>query len=159
MTAERVLAEATPSPMFANHVFMSTFAGPEVSRLDAYGNGPDRVGDYLAASPSRMCNLAQHLLEPLLVAEVERAGVGSLRCGQEFQRLERGGEGVTSVLRDRRTGREWTVRSEYVVGADGGRSRCDAGRYSVTAYQRRSQRFNGGADNVVIRILFSQAPA
>ncbi|WP_431781882.1 FAD-dependent monooxygenase [Streptomyces chumphonensis] len=120
---ERVLAEATPSPMFANHVFMSTFAGPEVSRLDAYGNGPDRVGDYLAASPSRMCNLAQHLLEPLLVAEVERAGVGSLRCGQEFQRLEQDGEGVTSVLRDRRTGREWTVRSEYVIGADGGRSR------------------------------------
>ncbi|MFF8596802.1 FAD-dependent monooxygenase [Streptomyces sp. NPDC015220] len=120
---ERVLAEATPSHLFANHVFMSTFAGPEVSRLDAYGNGPDRIGDYLAASPSRMCNLAQHLLEPILVDEVERARVGELRGGQEFLRLEQDDEGVTAVLADRQTGREYTVRCDYVIGADGARSR------------------------------------
>ncbi|GAB7105524.1 FAD-dependent monooxygenase [Streptomyces phaeofaciens JCM 4814] len=120
---DRVLAEATPSPLFANHVFMSTFAGPEVSRLDAYGNGPDRIGDYLAASPGRMCNLAQHLLEPILVDEIERARVGELRGGQDFQRLTQDDDGVTAVLRDRHSGQEYTVRADYVIGADGARSR------------------------------------
>ncbi|MEU4585913.1 FAD-dependent monooxygenase [Kitasatospora aureofaciens] len=120
---QQVMAEATPSPMLANHVFMSTFAGPEVSRLDAYGNGPDRIGDYLAASPSTMCNLAQHLLEPLLVEQVRQAGVGELRFGQEFLRMEQDEDGVTAVVADRQSGLEYTVRADYVIGADGARSR------------------------------------
>jgi 2,4-dichlorophenol 6-monooxygenase len=120
---DRVSAQATPGTLLANHVFMSTFAGPEVSRLDAYGNGPDRIGHYLAASPSRMCNLAQHLLEPLLVEEVRRARVGELRFGQEFVRMEQDEDGVTAVVADRRSGREYTVRCDYLVGADGGNSR------------------------------------
>jgi 2,4-dichlorophenol 6-monooxygenase len=120
---KQVLAAATPSSQFSNHVFMSTFAGPEVSRLDAYGTGAQRIGDYQAGSPSRMCNLAQHLLEPLLVDEVKRAGVGELRGGQEFLALEQDDDGVTARLKDRASGREYTVRADYLVGADGGRSR------------------------------------
>ncbi|MFJ3792831.1 FAD-dependent monooxygenase [Kitasatospora sp. NPDC090091] len=118
-----VLAEATPSQFLANHIFMSTFAGPEVSRLDAYGNGPDRTGDYLAASPSKMCNLPQHLMEPLLVEQVQQAGVGELRFGQEFLSLEQDEDGVTAVLADRQSGLEYTVRADYVIGADGANSR------------------------------------
>ncbi|WP_308284144.1 FAD-dependent monooxygenase [Streptomyces buecherae] len=120
---EAVLEAATPSPLLANHVFMSTFAGPEVSRLDAYGNGPDRIGDYRAASPSQMCNLPQHLLEPILVREAERAHVGELRFGQEFLRMTQDADGVTAVIADRRTGQEYEVRCDYLIGADGANSR------------------------------------
>nr|ARV85770.1 FAD-binding monooxygenase [Candidatus Streptomyces philanthi bv. triangulum] len=120
---EAVLEAATPSPLLANHVFMSTFAGPELSRLDAYGNGPDRIGDYRAASPSQMCNLPQHLLEPILVREAERAHVGEFRFGQEFLRMTQDADGVTAVIADRRTGLEYEVRCDYLIGADGANSR------------------------------------
>jgi 2,4-dichlorophenol 6-monooxygenase len=120
---DRVLAEATPSRLFANHVFMSTFAGPEISRLDAYGNGAARIGDYQAASPSLMCNLPQHLLEPLLADEVGKAGVGEVRGGQEFLALDQDEQGVTARLVDRASKREYTVRADYLIGADGARSR------------------------------------
>ncbi|MFI0737651.1 FAD-dependent monooxygenase [Streptomyces sp. NPDC021100] len=118
----RVLDRATPPELLANHVFMSTFTGPEVARLDAYGNGPDRIGDYRAASPALMCNLPQHLLEPILVEAVEEAGVGELRFGQEFLSLTQDEKGVTALVRDRGTGREYTVRADYLIGADGARS-------------------------------------
>nr|URG42903.1 PieE [Streptomyces conglobatus] len=121
--ADRVLAQAAPSELLANHVFMSTFAGAEISRLDAYGNGPDRVGDYRAASPAPMCNLPQHLMEPLLVAAVQEAGVGELRFGQEFRGLEQDEDGVTAVIADRDSGHEYTVRADYLIGADGAHSR------------------------------------
>ncbi|WP_171166660.1 FAD-dependent monooxygenase [Streptomyces sp. I05A-00742] len=120
---QRVLDRATPPELLANHVFMSTFTGTEVARLDAYGNGPDRIGDYRAASPARMCNLPQHLLEPILAEAVEEAGVGELRFGQEFLSLTQDEKGVTALVRDRGSGREYTVRSDYLVGADGARSR------------------------------------
>ncbi|MBB5938752.1 FAD-dependent monooxygenase [Streptomyces zagrosensis] len=120
---DKVLAEATPSHLFSNHVFMSTFAGPEVSRIDAYGNGPERIGDYRAASPSQMCNLAQHLLEPILTREAERAGVGELRFGQEFLRMTQDADGVTAVIADRQSGQEYVVRCDYLIGADGAKSR------------------------------------
>ncbi|TVL91524.1 FAD-dependent monooxygenase [Streptomyces sp. SAJ15] len=121
--ADRLREHAAPSELLANHVFMTTFAGFEIARLDAYGNGPARVGDYRAASPETMCNLPQHLLEPLLAQAVEEAGVGELRFGQEFRSLEQDEQGVTSVIVDRASGREYTVRSDYVIGADGARSR------------------------------------
>ncbi|ARQ71879.1 FAD-dependent monooxygenase [Streptomyces marincola] len=121
--ADRVEAHATPGHLMANHVFMSTFAGPEVARIGAYGNGPDRIGEYRAASPSGLCNLPQHLLEPLLVEAVQEACVGQLRFGHEFVSLEQDEHGVTSRITDRRTGRDYTVRSDYLIGADGARSR------------------------------------
>ncbi|MBH5338333.1 FAD-dependent monooxygenase [Streptomyces pactum] len=121
--ADRVLAEAAPADLLANHVFMTTFAGAEISRLDAYGNGPDRIGDYRAASPAPMCNLPQHLMEPLMAAAVQEAGVGELRFGQDFRGLEQDEDGVTARVADRDSGREYTVRADYVIGADGARSR------------------------------------
>ncbi|WP_045703289.1 FAD-dependent monooxygenase [Streptomyces rubellomurinus] len=121
--AERaVLAQAAPRELLADFVFMTTFSGPEVSRLGAYGNGPDRVGDYQAASPSQMCNLPQHLLEPVLVDQVREAGVGELRFGHEFLSLEQDEDGVTAVIADRQSGLTYTVRADYVIGADGARS-------------------------------------
>ncbi|MDT0446462.1 FAD-dependent monooxygenase [Streptomyces johnsoniae] len=120
---DRVLASAVPGEAMANHVFMSTFAGPEVARIDAYGNGQDRVGAYRAASPSPLCNLPQHLLEPILVAAIEEACVGELRFGHEFVSLEQDEHGVTAVITDRLSGHEYVVRADYLIGADGARSR------------------------------------
>ncbi|GAB2629541.1 FAD-dependent monooxygenase [Streptomyces capparidis] len=121
--ADRVLARATPGHVLANQVFMTTFAGPEVARISAYGNGPDRVGEYRAASPSPLCNLPQNLLEPLLAEAVAEACASELRFGQELLTYQQDDDGVTALVADRRTGREYTVRSDYLIGADGARSR------------------------------------
>ncbi|QIS22132.1 FAD-dependent monooxygenase [Nocardia terpenica] len=119
----RVLARAMPTEFLANHVFMTTFSGAEIARLSAYGNGPDRVGDYRAASPCQMCNCPQHVLEPLLVDAIGSAGVADVRFGQEFLRLAQDESGVTAWVMDRQSGQEYSVRSDYVIGADGAGSR------------------------------------
>ena len=46
-----------------------------------------------------------------------------IRFGWEFTSLAQDEDGVTSVIRERDEGAALTVRSQYVVGADGARSR------------------------------------
>lgn len=72
-------------------------------------------------SPSVRVFLTQLLLEPLLRAKAEELGA-NLRFGAEVISVEQDSGGVTSVIRDRETGRTETVRSQYLVAADGARS-------------------------------------
>lgn len=72
-------------------------------------------------TPSRMILLPQDRLEPLLRNRAEL--LGARTCyGTELVSFGADETGVTSVLRDRATGTEQTVRSDYLVGADGPRS-------------------------------------
>ena len=70
-----------------------------------------------------MCNCPQHVLGPVLHEAIEEAGVGEVRFRHELVSLEQDADGVTAVVRDRDVERDVTVRAQYVVGADGGRSR------------------------------------
>ena len=73
-------------------------------------------------SPSVRVFLTQLLLEPLLRARAEELGA-DLRFGTELVSVEQDSNGVTSIVRDRENGRTATVRSQYLVAADGAHSR------------------------------------
>lgn len=65
--------------------------------------------------------IAQDLLEPLLRARAEQLG-GDLRFGSELVACEQDAEGVTATIRERESGRTYTVRAQFLVAADGSSS-------------------------------------
>jgi 2,4-dichlorophenol 6-monooxygenase len=69
-----------------------------------------------------MANCPQTVLEPMLLTAARDMGA-DVRFGWEFTHLTQDQDGVTSVVRERDGQASLTVRSRYVVGADGARSR------------------------------------
>ena len=74
-----------------------------------------------AVSPSRRLFVAQDALEPLLRRRAEELGA-RLSYATEATILDHDEDGVTLRLRDRHGDAERTVRSQWVVAADGARS-------------------------------------
>ena len=72
-------------------------------------------------SPTVRLFINQDDLEPILRSRAEGLGA-ELRYRTECASLEQDPDGVTATLRDLETGTEETVRSKYVVAADGNRS-------------------------------------
>jgi len=72
-------------------------------------------------SPTSACRCTQEDLEPILLAAAREREVDA-RFGTELVELEQDEHGVTSTLLDRPTGKRHTLRTAYVVAADGARS-------------------------------------
>jgi 2,4-dichlorophenol 6-monooxygenase len=120
--------DATPWEWMGDTLFTTSLAGPEIARLRTWGTGDERIGDYLQGSPCPMMDLPQNKMEPLLVKNaVERGAVFSFNT--EYLSHEQDDTGVTVMLRDLLTGREYELRARYLVGADGAKSKVmdDAG--------------------------------
>ena len=124
--AELIEERSTPAEQMAATAFYAGFAGPEadygrrLARLESWGaGGADE--NWLAASPWRQLNLPQIRLEPLLKARAEELSPGRIRFGHELIDLEQDDDGVRALIRDSTSGREYAVRSDYLLGADGGR--------------------------------------
>ena len=115
-------AMATPNDQIANHVMMTAVNGVEFGRMWTFGNDPTRSGEYGLASPTEGCDLPQDRFEPILVNEANRLGV-TTRFNTKFLSLEQDADGVTTTLEDQLAGATYSVRSRYVIGADGGQSR------------------------------------
>ena len=120
--SDRFHAVATPQHLMANNLWVTTLAGPEVARSETWGTSAERAADYRMASPEPMANCPQTVLEPMLLAAARDRGA-DIRFGWEFISLTQDRDGVTSVVRERDGDATLTVRSQYVVGADGARSR------------------------------------
>ena len=120
--SDRFHAVATPQHLMANNLWVTTLAGLEVARSETWGTSAERAADYRAASPEPMANCPQTVLEPMLLAAARDMGA-DIRFGWEFIQLAQDRDGVTSVVRERDGDATLTVRSGYVVGADGARSR------------------------------------
>jgi 2,4-dichlorophenol 6-monooxygenase len=116
-----MLAASQSSSFMANNVWATSLAGQELGRLRSWGNHRDRRDDYAEGSPSPMANLPQHVMEPILLRHAIASGA-RVRFSTELIDFEQDEHGVTSTLVDRGTGKQFTVRSQYLVGADGGRS-------------------------------------
>jgi 2,4-dichlorophenol 6-monooxygenase len=124
--ADAIAQRSTPAEQMAATAFYAGLVGPEfdygrcLARMECWGaGGADE--QWRAASPWRQLNLPQIRLEPLLKARAEELAPGRIRFGHELIDLDQGEEGVTAVIRDNVTGREYSVRSAYLIGADGGR--------------------------------------
>ena len=124
--AGAIAERSTPAEQMAATAFYAGFAGPDpdygrrLHRLDAWGAGGDDE-QWSSASPWRQMNLPQIRLEPLMKARAEELSPGRIRFGHELIDLRQDDDGVISSIRDGETGREYRVRSRYVLGADGGR--------------------------------------
>ncbi|GGO89877.1 FAD-dependent oxidoreductase [Wenjunlia tyrosinilytica] len=81
----------------------------------------DPGGSLARISPSSWCLCSQNDLEPVLLRCARDLGA-DLRFGTELMSFEQDGDGVTAVVRDRRTEECRTVRADYLVAADGPRS-------------------------------------
>jgi 2,4-dichlorophenol 6-monooxygenase len=125
---EDVIAQATPQHLMGNTVFCTALAGEELGRLRSWGNEPLVQAAHELASPTRMCDMPQHLMEPVLVNGAIARG-SQLRFGTEYLSHEQDADGVTATVRDRLRGDTYTIRAKYLIGADGGRSKVaeDAG--------------------------------
>jgi 2,4-dichlorophenol 6-monooxygenase len=119
---ERFRAAATPQTLMRNNLWVTSLAGREMIRTETWGTSARVAGQYQASSPCSMANCPQTIFEPMLVEAIRDAG-RQPRFNTELQTLQQDVDGVTSTILDRATGESTTVRSQYVIGADGARSR------------------------------------
>lgn len=112
---------ATEQDLMGENIFCESLAGEEIGRMKSWGNHPLSRAEHLMSSPTKMNDLPQTFLEPLLFKTACSRGTQA-RMSTEYLRHEQDAEGVTTTLLDRLTGKELTVRSKYLVGADGGKS-------------------------------------
>jgi 2,4-dichlorophenol 6-monooxygenase len=123
-----LLREATPWHLMGNTTFCTSLAGEELGRIPSWGTDTERHANYELQSPCTMLDAPQTITEPILVQAAQERGA-KIRFDTEYLSHTQDDQGVTTVVRDRLTGTEYTVRSKYLVGADGARSKVaeDAG--------------------------------
>jgi 2,4-dichlorophenol 6-monooxygenase len=123
MAVEHEVADqATAHHLIGDTVFCASIAGEEFGRILSWGTSPQRHADYEAASPTLNCDIPQHLLEPILVRNATMRGTQT-RFSTEYIGHEQDAHGVTTTVLDRVTGTQYRVRSRYLIGADGARSK------------------------------------
>jgi 2,4-dichlorophenol 6-monooxygenase len=118
---ERVQARALPHHLMGKQVFATSFAGRELSRMMTWGTGDERIGEYRAASPCQMCNIAQHILEPIMLERAVELGA-DIRRNHEVLSVEQDDEHVTARVRPRDGSPEFEVVARYAIGCDGART-------------------------------------
>lgn len=112
---------ATDYTEMPNVDYCASLAGAEYARWRAFGTGPERAGDYEASSPCRHADLAQDLLEPILLRHSLSRGA-LVRFNTEYLEVAQNADSVRAKLLDRTTGEQFEVFSKYLIGADGGNS-------------------------------------
>lgn len=119
---------ATHQHLMGENIFCESIAGEEIGRLVAWGNHPTSKAEHKLSSPTMMNDLPQTFMEPLLFKTACSRGTQA-RMSTEYLSHEQDAEGVTTTCRDRLSGRDFTIRSKYLIGADGGKSQVaeDAG--------------------------------
>ncbi len=112
---------ATEQDLMGENVFCESLAGEEIGRMKSWGKHPQSRAEHMLASPSHMNDLPQTFMEPILFTTACKRGAEG-RMSTEYLSHEQDADGVTTKLLDRLSGREFEVRSKYLVGADGGNS-------------------------------------
>jgi 2,4-dichlorophenol 6-monooxygenase len=116
-----VYMHAAPQELMGENVFCESLAGEEIGRMKSWGTHPLSKAEHLMSSPTLMNDLPQTFMEPLLFKTACMRGTQA-RMSTEYLRHVQDAEGVTTTCLDRLTGKEVTIRSKYLVGADGGNS-------------------------------------
>lgn len=93
----------------------------DLMTFDAFGGGGLKER-YAAAAPGPATNLPQTRLEPILRRHAEARAPGRVRFGHELVEFSQDEDGVSARIRVGETGEVLSVRSEYMIAADGGRT-------------------------------------
>ena len=113
---------ATEQDLMGENVFCESLAGEEIGRMKSWGKHPLSRAEHQLSSPSFMNDLPQTFMEPILYTTACKRGAQG-RMSTEYLSHVQDADGVTTTLRDRLSGREFEVRSKYLIGADGGNSK------------------------------------
>lgn len=112
---------ATHQDLMGENIFCESLAGEEIGRMQAWGNHPLSRAEHQMSSPCLMNDLPQTFMEPILFKTACSRGTQA-RMSTEYVSHVQDAEGVTTTCLDRLTGKSFTIRSKYLVGADGGKS-------------------------------------
>lgn len=112
---------ATEQDLMGENIFCTSLAGEELGRMRSWGKHPLSRAAHQLASPCFMNDLPQTYMEPILFKTACSRGTQA-RMSTEYLSHVQDAEGVTTTCRDRLTGKDITIRSKYLVGADGGKS-------------------------------------
>lgn len=118
---DQVKLYAVPSEFMGENVVCRSLAGAELGRTRTWGSHPDRGQNYAWGTPEENVDLPQNFLENILLGSAAHQGA-KVFFNTEFLGFEQDSGGVTSQLVNRLTGQELTVRSQFLVGADGANS-------------------------------------
>ncbi len=125
--AEEIYEKSTPAENMRAMGWYAGLAGPDpdfgrrIAQIESWGDGYTNL-NWVAASPCRSSNLPQIRLEPIFKARAEALNPGGVRFHHELIELAQDADGVTSRIRNLDDGAEYTVRSKYLIGCDGGRT-------------------------------------
>src|SRR5579859_7569749 len=117
---DRVVAAAMDTLDLPLWVRLATLRGPVLASLRP--EGPRDVPRAGAPTPCAHIQCAQDRLEPILRDELERFSDAEIRFNTELVSLHMDADGVTAQLKEHPSGQRYTVRSHYIVGADGANS-------------------------------------
>lgn len=112
---------ASGQDLMGENVFCTSLAGEEIGRMKSWGKHPLSRAEHQLSSPAFMNDLPQTFMEPLLFKTACSRGTQA-RMSTEYLSHVQDADWVTTTCLDRLTGKEFTVRSRYLVGADGGNS-------------------------------------
>ena len=124
---QAIYERATPLENMRYTAWYAGFAGThegygrEIGRLEAWGAGHTDP-NWVRSSHCPQTNLPQIRLEPILKAHAEALGPQRIRFNHSFVSLVQDDAGVTALIEDRGTRRQYTVRARYLLGCDGGRA-------------------------------------
>ena len=115
------MMHATPQSLMGENIFCESLAGEELGRMNSWGTSPLSKAEHLMSSPCEMNDLPQTFMEPILFKTACARGAQA-RMSTEYVSHTQDSESVTTTCRDRLSGKTFTVRSKFLVGADGGNS-------------------------------------
>ena len=119
---QEMINKGTPQELMGNNIFCTSIAGEELGRLYTWGTHPNRMADYTLASPTKICDIPQNLVEPILVSTAGMRG-SRFRFDTEYLSSEQDKDGVTATVLDHLTKSTYQIRAKYLIGADGGKSK------------------------------------
>lgn len=119
---QEMIDKGTPQELMGNNIFCTSLAGEELGRLYTWGNHPNRMADFTLASPTKICDIPQNLVEPILVSTAGIRG-SRFRFDTEYVSSEQDEDGVTATVLDHLTKSTYQIRAKYLIGADGGKSK------------------------------------
>ena len=112
---------AADQDLMGENVFCESLAGEEIGRMKSWGKHPLSRAEHIMSSPTKMNDLPQTFMEPLLFKTACSRGAQS-RMSCEYLSHTQDKDGVTVTCKDRLTNKDFTVRAKYLVGCDGGNS-------------------------------------
>ncbi len=117
--AERLKTWGLPDDFPFDNVFVTSLAGYEIARLPKPAPKDIRP---LPTSPESERHCPQTWFDPILREAAASYSCVTLRHGTRLESFTQDADGMSATLVDVASGRRETVRADYLVGCDGGRS-------------------------------------